>query len=203
MNWPRGVAYPVWFRANIVSASGSIDDIAERYHCSRASVIRFRRLSARGLPLAGGRQPILNPDDRNWTLNSDQVVDMLQFICMCPQVSLVELQSYLLLGFHVNVSQSTLCRELRRCGFSRKKINRFSSQRNEAQRVDWWVNGIHNNGVAGVNPDLLVDIDESTFTWDSAQRKHGYSLIGTKVMCGGLVSIYFFDFPQNMLMSHV
>ena len=36
------------------------------------------------------------------------------------------------------------------------------------------------NGVAGVHADMLVDIDESTITWDSAHRKHGYSVIGKK-----------------------
>ena len=136
----------------------------------------------------GGRRPITNPDDRRLILSADDVVNMLQFISICPQVSLAELQSYLELGLHVSVSMSTLCRELKRCGFSRKKINRFSQKRDETQRIDWWVRGVHLNGVAGVNPDMLVDIDESTFTWDSAQRKHGYSLIGTKAMCGGRVS---------------
>ena len=185
---PNGVAYPEWFRSNIVAATGTIDDIALQFNCSRASVVRFRRLARNGEPLAGGRQPKLHPDDRKWILTADVVVHMLEFISMSPQVSLVELQSFLLCGFNITVSQSTVCRELKRCGYSRKKINRFSMNRDEVQRVNWWLNSVDNRGVAALNPDLLVDIDKSTFTWDSAQRKHGYSLIGTKALCGGLVS---------------
>ena len=185
---PSGVAYPLWFRENVVAATGTISDIAQQFNCSTVTVSRFRCLHVAGEGLGGGRRLVSAPDDRNFLLSTDDVVNMLQFISMCPQATLAELQSYFLLGFDIAVSKSTLCRELQNCGYSRKQINRFSIRRDEAQRILWWVNGPLQNGVAGVNPDVLVDIDESTFTWDSAQRKHGYSLIGTKAMSGGLVS---------------
>ena len=186
MNRPSGVPFPEWFRANVVSASGTIDEISSTFHCSQASVSRWRRRILDGKPLKGG-----GAHAEKCVLSADDVMNMLQFVSLCPMVSLPELQSYLLLGFEVDVSQSTLCRELQRCGFSRKKIQRFSNLRDEAQRISWWVLGVHQNGVCGLDHNLLVDIDESTFTWDSAQRKHGYALIGEKAKCGGLVRLVF------------
>ena len=151
-------------------------------------MVRFRRLNAAGQGLGGGREPQTSPFQRNFLLSPADIINMMQFISIVPQATLVELQSYFLLGFNISVSTSTLCREIKNCGYSRKNINRFSIRRDEAQRILWWVNGPNQNGVAGANADILVDIDESTFTWDSAQRKHGYALIGTKAMAGGLVS---------------
>ena len=169
MSAPSGVAYPLWFRENVVNATGTIEQIAAQFNCSRSSIVRFRRLNSAGQGLQGGRRQVSSPDARKFLFSAQDVVNMLQFISIYPQVSLAELQSYFLLGFNITVSTSTLCRELKRCGYSRKNINRFSVRRDEAQRIRWWVNGPHLNGVAGVNADMLVDIDESTFTWDSVQ----------------------------------
>ena len=187
MHHPVGVRYPLWFRRNVVASTLTHADTASQFGISVSSVVRFRDLALVGL-LEGGRRVEVDPSDRKLTLTPEDIEGLLVFLTVCPQATLRELQSYLFEGHRVIVSISTLCRELKRCGYSRKKLKRFSMLRDESERVRWWTSSPHNRGVAGLNVDLLVDIDESTFTWDSAQRKHGYSLKGQIASCPGLVS---------------
>ena len=113
----------------MVSATGSLEDIAEQFNCSRASVVRFRRLNSAGQGLQGRRNQVTSPDERKFLLSAQDVVNMLKFIGIYPQVSLAELQSYFLLGFTISVSTSTWCRELKRYRNSRKQFDRFSVRR--------------------------------------------------------------------------
>ena len=187
---PTGVSYPLWFRENVVASTLSAPKTAAAFGISAGSVHRFRALHRAG-QLEGGRKP-RDVDSRNLTLTPDDIEGLMIFVNISPQATLRELQSYLLHGHHVQVSTSTVCRELKRCGMSRKKLKRFSLLRDEEERIKWWTSPPHENGVAGLDVDSIIDIDESTFTWDSAQRKHGYSVIGSKASCPGLVRLFLF-----------
>ena len=134
---------------------------------------------------------------RKCTLSPSDCEVLSQFVGMYPQVTLVQLQNFLFLGLNIAVSTATVSRELSRLGFSRKKINRYSIYRRESDRVNWWLKPPACNGCLGVSVDDLVDIDESKFTWESAERKYGYSLKGFRAKAPGVVSLFFLSSAMN------
>lgn len=79
------------------------------------------------------------------------------------------------------VSRSTVSREYRRLGMTGKRVERFSSQRDEEDRVDFWCNDPNHQtrpGVCGVSSQDMLDIDETGWYTDSATRVYGHWLEG-------------------------
>ncbi len=90
----------------------------------------------------------------------------LQEICsMIEEVSKVE------------VSESTVCRVLRRNGFTRKKVRLVASQRSMEKRAVFMAR------VLSFKRDMLVFVDETGSDARNYVRKFGYSLRGTRAEC--------------------
>ena len=80
-----------------------------------------------------------------------------------------------------SVSDSTVSREYSRLGMTRKRVRRYSSKRDEEDRVDYWCNSPDHQtrpGVCGVSSKEIVDIDETGWYTDSATRVYGHWLVG-------------------------
>lgn len=77
-------------------------------------------------------------------------------------------------------------RELVRLGFTRKKLEWLSRQRDEAQRCEWWFNtpdpaaSIVARGVRGLDHRLLVDLDEKCVWLNGCNRSYGHSAHGER-----------------------
>ena len=75
-------------------------------------------------------------------------------------------------------------RELRRLGFTRKKLAHLSRRRDEAQRVSWWISPPMPavpggpRGVHGLDTRLLIDIDEKPIWLHHTNRQYGHALQG-------------------------
>ena len=183
---PIGVPYPSWVRQNIVASTKSHIDTASEFNLSVSTVKRVRERWQKYGDIKVGRREV-PPSERRCTLTPRDCEVLAQFICSYPQVTLVQLQQFLFIGLRVALSTSTICRELKKLGFTRKQINRYSIYRRESDRVNWWLNPPCLNGCNGVAVDDLVDVDESKFTWESAEQKFGYSFKGMRAKTSGLV----------------
>ena len=171
--FPNGTPYPIYTRTNIISSVGTIAAITNEWGCSESTVSRIRKLYLDTGQLEGGRSKTTRTCHDHKTLTPDDCHSLVCFVNLYPQVTLRELQCYLMIGQHVVVSIATISRELKRLGFTRKKVNRFSIYRHEPSRIAWWTNGPDLNGVAGIPANDLIDIDESHFYWDSIERRFG------------------------------
>ena len=197
---PVGIPYPEWMRLNIVDSTQSHADTAKVLNVSVSTVKRVRYRWRDFGDCQVGRQNV-PAALRKCTLSPTDCEILSQFVGMYPQATLMQLQNFLFIGLHIAVSTATVSRELRRLGFSRKKINRYSIYRRESDRVNWWLKPPASNGCLGVLVDDLVDIDESKFTWESAERKFGYSLMGYRAKAPGIVSIRFI-FTQSLFLIY-
>ena len=186
---PVGVAYPNWVRQNIVLSDLSHEETAKKLNVSLCTVRRARKRWQSHGDLHAGRFQV-HPSLRRSTLSANDCQILAQFVCMYPQVTLVQLQQFLFIGLKVALSTATICRELKKLGFSRKQINRFSIYRRESDRISWWLNPPSLNGCNGVDVDDIVDVDESKFTWESAERRFGYSFKGMRAKTSGMVSAW-------------
>ena len=79
------------------------------------------------------------------------------------------------------VSESTICRQLRNHGFTRKKVRMVALQRSEYLRAMFMAE------VLLYRRDQFVWIDESGCDARSYRRKFGYSLRGTRAECDHLL----------------
>ena len=154
--FPNGIPYPMYLRANILSSSGTLEEICQKFGCLVSTITRLRRLYIETGTFEGGRKNRAETEHVRKTLTSDDCYSLVCLVNLYPQCTLKEMQSYLLIGQRVSVSTSTICRELKRCGFSRKNLNRFSIFRQEPSRIAWWVNPPDLNGCAGVRIDDLA-----------------------------------------------
>jgi hypothetical protein len=102
----------------------------------------------------------------------------------CGNKSIVEAAS----DRDIEVFVSLISRELVNLGMSRKHMQYFSINRNEADRVAVWTNPPHHParpGVFGVPHHRIVDIDESGFRTSDASRVFGHSFVGVPARAPG------------------
>ena len=102
-----------------------------------------------------------------------------------PGAMFVEIRRFIALTTGESLTPSQCSRELKRLGFTRKKLERQSKNRCEASRVRWWTHGpdapqIEERGVAGLDARLLVDIDEKGLWLDEANRTYGHAVQGQR-----------------------
>ena len=186
---PIGVPYPDWVRAQIQTspASESTRAIAHRLNVSQSTVSRILRsdFSARDNHGARLAECLLTEEDAAF---------LCILKCEYPQASLVECQIALELERGKVVSLSTVSREIRRLGMTRKKMQRFSCRRDEDSRVRWWTMPPHMGGCAGVDWTNLIDIDESSIQFGECHRRYGHSFAGMPARYPSLVfkHIHFF-----------
>ena len=178
MDYPHGTAYPPWFQNNIANAPGTVTERASMYHVSRATVYRIdTRAAANHAEPMSLANPQHRTNFRGTLLGPSEAAVLAVLTFGNPQVSLTESQAFLHQGFGLNISQSTISREFRRLGFSRKQVHRVSIKRDEDQRVAWWTSPLPVGCLGLLAPDL-VDIDESHFVLEKSWRRYGRSLIG-------------------------
>ena len=189
--FPNGVPYPRYIRENIVLSSGQLLEVSKEWNVSRSTVYRIKLLMRLTDDVCGRKPYALTKKWSKCTLSAEDALNLSLFVIMCPQVTLFECKQFLLIGIQVEVSLSTVCRELKRLGITRKQLNRPSLRRREIDRVNWWINLPHLGGIGGVRAELLVDIDESSFNWGNSMRKYGYSFRGERAKAFGLVRILY------------
>jgi hypothetical protein len=108
------------------------------------------------------------------------------------------LQSYvdfLKIVCNVTISKSTVCRELKKLGFSYKNMEYYSMSRDENDRINYWCNGpeyLPRRCMLNVNYLEIVDIDESGYYTDAANRKKSHSGIGVRARKRGRSIFLFF-----------
>lgn len=84
------------------------------------------------------------------------------------------------------LSPGQCSKELRRLGFTRKKLAHLSRRRDEAQRVSWWTSPPMPavpggpRGVRGLDTRLLIDIDEKPIWLHHCNRNYGHALSGQR-----------------------
>ena len=180
---PVGVAYPDWLRADICASSlhQTTRVIAKNFNVSQSTVSRVLNENASERSRRGPRpnQCILNQEDA-------------AFLCLLkvsyPQASLEECKLALLIERGKDVSTSTISRELIRLGMTRKRLQFYSTRRDENRRVAWWTTPPHMGGCAGVDWSNLVDIDESCIKFGDSRRSFGHSLSGQPARVASFVS---------------
>ena len=170
---PCGVAYPDWLRGKILGSPlvETTRSIARRLDISQSTVVRVLNDDGDHIVRNG---PRLN----ECILTEEDAAFLCLLKCHYPQASLAECQLALEIERSKVVSISTVSRELKRLGMTRKKMQRFSSKRDEDSRVRWWTQPPHLGGCAGVDWTNLVDIDESNLPFGESQRQYGHSFSG-------------------------
>jgi transposase len=104
-----------------------------------------------------------------------------------PAALFIEVRRFLQTCTGEPLNATQLSRELKRLGFTRKKLQRQSKNRCEASRVHWWTHGpdapqIELRGVAGLDSRLLVDIDEKGIWLHEANRNYGHAIEGERAV---------------------
>lgn len=91
-----------------------------------------------------------------------------------PATYLHELKSILLQSSNIDISTSSICKFLCKCGFSHKKLALKALQRCEEHRQKY------TNEMTIYMPEMLIFVDETSTDKRSCLRKYGYFLIGQR-----------------------
>ena len=185
-NTPCGVAYPDWIRGHILDSPvcETTRSIAKRLNVSQSTVVRVLNEEDNRVRREG-------PRPNKCILSQDDAAFLCLLKCHYPQASLAECQLALDIERSKQVSLSTISRELKRLGMTRKKMQRFSSRRDEDSRVRWWTHPPHLGGCAGVDWTNFVDIDESNLAFGDSFRQYGHSFTGIPARYASKVSMLY------------
>ena len=117
-------------------------------------------------------------------LHEHDLFVLMQMVMAKPSVYLHELQRALVQTTGMCVSEATICRTLKRFGFSRKKMKYTALQRSDLLRAEYQAE------IAVYDPSMLVFVDESGSDECNATRHFGYALRGYsprsfKFLCRG------------------
>ena len=184
---PVGVPYPDYLRAQIQESNPlySTRSIANRLNVSQSTVVRVLNSDLAVRSKSGHRF-------HECVLTEEDAAFLCILKCEYPQASIAECRVALELERGKFVSDSTISRELARLGMTRKKLQRFSTRRNEDSRVRWWTKPPHLGGCAGVDWSDMLDIDESNIRFGDSQRRYGHSFNGVPARVQSLVRDFFF-----------
>ena len=169
----------------------STRDIADRLGISQSTVVRVLASDGHSRGNSGPRlvSMRLDPEDA-------------AFLCLLkltyPQASLSECAMALESERGKIVSLATVSREIRRLGMTRKKMQHYSTRRDEDMRVAWWTRPPHMGGCAGVDWTNIIDIDESNVNFGDAKRRYGHSFEGQPARFASLVS----SIPCNSILNN-
>ncbi len=101
----------------------------------------------------------------------DELV-LIELVCDNPSIYLREIQATLQETTGTFASFSTLCRTLRKFGFTRKKLKYVALQRSDILRAEYQAE------VSMYDSSMFLFVDESGCDRKNAARKFGYSLRG-------------------------
>ena len=158
----------------------SIEDIQELLFVSSRSVRRYIAL----FDETGDVSPAIQQHGPPRALDAFEEMSLIQSLLSKPDIYLEELRQELIQVTGTDVSLSTICRTLKRLGFSRKKLRHVALQRSEERRLKFM------EEMAYLNADMLVWTDECGSDRRNEIRKYGYSLRGLtpvnyKFVCRG------------------
>ena len=97
---------------------------------------------------------------------------LIELICEKPSTYLHEIQSRLFQTTGTDASAATICRTVKRLGFTRKKLKYVAIQRCDILRAEYQAD------VSLFDSSMLIFVDESGCDRKNATRKFGYSLRG-------------------------
>lgn len=116
------------------------------------------------------------------SLHEHDIFIMIQLICSNPSIYLREIQIEMQSVTGTVVSASTICRALKKRGFTRKKLNLFALQRSNVLRAKYQAE------ISVYNTDMLIFLDETGCDRRNSLRKFGYSVRGKPARCAKLLS---------------
>eukprot|EP00037_Helgoeca_nana_P028398 m.333937 g.333937 ORF g.333937 m.333937 type:complete len:347 (-) comp27745_c2_seq5:669-1709(-) len=180
---PDGVAYPLYFRENVmdlINAGGSYRAIANVMHCHAKTVWRINQKYQR----TGDPSAVAPPGYRLKMLSAAEAAVIGRLKLMMPSISGIEVQRMLQLMCNKSPSLATISRELKRMDFSFRRMRFISVNRDPVQRMRHYTQPPP-VGTAGSNGRRLVNIDECTFTIARANRKYGHAPIGSQALTPG------------------
>lgn len=104
---------------------------------------------------------------------------LLEHLTSRPDLSLEEQKHFIWNTFDVNISIPTLSRTHKRLKWTRKRLQKRASERNEELRVAWMAN------LAKYTPGQLIFLDESAANEHTADRKYGWAPAGVTPIVDG------------------
>ena len=125
---------------------------------------------------------------RNLLLSDLAAARFLWVNMLAPSATLTEIQAFMREVAHTEMSLSSIVDYNKRFGFSSKRMQYYSTKRDENDRVAFWVNGLHHPirpGVFQVPHTSFVDIDEMGIYETAASRICGCSFVGIPARLGG------------------
>jgi len=105
-------------------------------------------------------------------LSEIEELSIMQSLLRKPNLFLDELNQELMEVAGCSIDRSTLCRTVKRLGFTHKKIHHIATQQSEVKRAQFMAE------MNEVDPDMLVWVDETGSDRRNAIRKYGYGLRG-------------------------
>ena len=109
---------------------------------------------------------------RERALHEHDELLLVHMVCENPSVHLHEIQQKVYKTTGTEVSIATICRSLKRNGFSRKKVQSIALQRSDVLRAEYQAD------VSMYDHRMLVFLDETGCKHRDTMRKFGYSLRG-------------------------
>ena len=153
-------------------------EIAKRLNVAPSTALQiFKRFEETG-EVSATKQPV-RPTQRR--LSPQEELIIIAMIMESPTLLLHEICGNILQVCGVSVSEATICRILRRHGFTRKKIRAVAIQRNLQVRAAFMAEALL------YNRQLFVWIDETGCDGRTYMRKFGYSLRGERAECHRLL----------------
>ena len=145
----------------------SMRDIAKNLYVSLATVSRiidrFDRI--------GDISPSL-PTPRQHALNDYEEFLLVQMVQEKPSVYLHEVQARICAATGTEVSVSTICKTLKRFGFSRRRIGFVAAQRSDNLRARYMAE------IPLYDPSMFIFVDEMGSDKRNSLRRYGYALRG-------------------------
>lgn len=120
----------------------------------------------------GDVKPLPKKNGPDRTLSDYEELLVVQCIIEKPSTYLYELQNELVTTTGTWVDCATICRTLKRLGFSHKKIRYVALQQSEVKRLEFMAE------VANFKAETFVWLDESGFDRKNLMCKFGYNLRG-------------------------
>ncbi|CAE6521638.1 unnamed protein product [Rhizoctonia solani] len=111
------------------------------------------------------------------TLDLGNVWFMTERIHQTPSLYLSEIQEELANVCGVNPSLGTISKTIKRCGITRKKMEKHAKERSEPRRIEYW-----QHIYQLYNPEQLVTVDESSIDLRTTERQYGYAPLGSRAV---------------------
>ena len=154
-------------------------DISQNLHISRSTVMRILdRFERTGCVSPNKATP------RAHSLHEHDEFLLIQLVSENPSTYLRELKHMLFENTGVNASESTICRTLKKFGFSRKRIQHVALQRSDV------LIGEYQAEVSMYDSSSFIFVDETGCDRRDAIRRYGYSMRGypaksARILCRG------------------